>query len=203
MRYKTKLCNSWLQTESCVYEENCQFAHGQEDLRSPVCMLVLCNGSTSSWHLDTLGSSSDEASTLLTHPQEVGIFGAQTPLGLSPFSPSKQATKLRAPRVVTTFVPSGLHTNTLALVGLWCPPPTTTPQLFFFLLSRLGMVLVCSALFQGSTASDLEKKYALDLVCGVHCLVQRWLSFSFCSMNQSFKFRLHSFHCTRALDHYL
>eukprot|EP00667_Euglena_gracilis_P025178 EG_transcript_29375 len=35
-RYKTKLCSSWVERGSCVYEENCQFAHGKEDLRSPV-----------------------------------------------------------------------------------------------------------------------------------------------------------------------
>ena len=33
-KYKTELCRSWTETGHCKYDEKCQFAHGQSDLRS-------------------------------------------------------------------------------------------------------------------------------------------------------------------------
>lgn len=52
--FKTELCNKWEQTGTCPYGDNCQFAHGIEELRpvvrhprykTEVCRMVL-NGVT-------------------------------------------------------------------------------------------------------------------------------------------------------------
>jgi len=32
-RYKTALCNNWVQTQNCKFGDSCKFAHGEEDLR--------------------------------------------------------------------------------------------------------------------------------------------------------------------------
>ena len=34
-KYKTALCNNFSQTGNCKYGDNCKFAHGEEELRSP------------------------------------------------------------------------------------------------------------------------------------------------------------------------
>ena len=34
-RYKTTLCKKYMSSKSCPYGEKCQFAHGEQELRSP------------------------------------------------------------------------------------------------------------------------------------------------------------------------
>lgn len=33
--FKTRLCKNWVQTGSCQFEDRCNFAHGEEELRTP------------------------------------------------------------------------------------------------------------------------------------------------------------------------